>query len=59
MTKLESLVERLRASPVSHERKLGELFPPEKIEAIKRRERRRFRASQDKKWANWLSSMSK
>lgn len=59
MNKLENLVERLRASTESRERRLAEMFPPEKIEKIKRRERRRFREAQDKKWANWLTSMSK
>lgn len=59
MSKLENLLERLRASPASQDRNLAEMFPAEKIEAIKRRERRRFHASQDRKWANWLASMSK
>ena len=59
MSKLESLVQRLRGSRENHERDLTEMFPPEKIEAIKRRERRRFRETQDKKWANWLSSVSR
>jgi hypothetical protein len=59
MSKLESLVQRLRGSPENHERDLAEMFPPKKIEAIKRRERRRFRETQDKKWANWLNSVSR
>ena len=59
MSKLESLVQRLRGSPGNHERDLAEMFPAEKIEAIKRRERRRFRETQDKKWRNWLSSVSR
>jgi len=35
------------------------MFPPERIEAIKRRELRRFKQAQDKKWQNWLESVSK
>ena len=59
MSKLESLVQRLRGSPENHERDLTKMFPPEKIETIKRRERRRFRETQDKKWRNWLNSVSR
>jgi len=59
MSKLENLLEKLRTSPESHEKDLAQMFPPEKIEAIKRRERWRFREAQDKKWTRWLNSMSK
>ena len=59
MSKLENLLERLRDSPENHERDLAEMFPPEKIETIKKRERRRFRETQDKKWRNWLNSVSR
>jgi len=38
---------------------LQAMFPPERIEAIKRRELRRFKQAQDKKWQNWLESVSK
>ena len=36
----------------------GELSP-EKIEEIKRRELRRYREAQDKKWRNWAKAMSR
>jgi len=38
---------------------LQAMFPPERIEAIKRRELRRFKQAQDEKWQNWLESVSK
>jgi hypothetical protein len=34
-------------------------FNRRKIENIKKRELRRFKESQEKKWRNWLISMSK
>ena len=57
MSKLENLVNRLKGSPESNEGKLSALFPPEKIEAIKKEELRRFRMAQDKKWRNWLKAV--
>lgn len=59
MNKLEEFLQRLRGSPVSHERGLGEMFPSDRIEEIKKRELRRFEEAQDKKWKNWLESVSK
>ena len=59
MNKLERLARRLKMSSKDRASRLAELFPPEKIERIKRRERRRFREAQDRKWENWLDSMSK
>lgn len=41
------------------QRRLEELFPPERIEAIKKKELRRYRQAQDKKWRNWIKSVSK
>jgi len=35
-----------------------EMFPPERIEAIKKKELRRFKAAQDKKWQNWRKSVA-
>lgn len=59
MDKLEVLIQRLKGSPVSQERELAEMFPLERIEEIKKRELRRFKNAQGKKWRNWLESMSK
>ena len=35
-----------------------EMFPPERIKAIKRKELRRFREAQDKKWENWRKAVA-
>jgi hypothetical protein len=43
----------------SREGSLAQTFPPEKIEEIKKRELRRFKMAQDKKWRNWLESVSR
>lgn len=39
--------------------KLRALFSRERIEAIKRKEMRRFKQAQDKKWRNWLEAVSR
>jgi len=57
--KLELLVRKLKGSPVRHERELTEMFPPGKIEVIKKRELRRFKDTQDKKWRRWFESVSR
>ena len=59
MSSLEQLVQRLKGSSVPQERKVAEVFPPERIEEIKKRELKRFRETQDKKWRNWLESVSR
>jgi len=59
MSSLEQLVQRLRGSSVPQERKVAEVFAPERIEEIKKRELKRFRETQDKKWRNWLESVSR
>lgn len=35
------------------------LFPPARLERIKRKELRKFEAAQDKKWRNYLEAVSK
>ena len=42
-----------------HEVELARMFPKERIEEIKRKELRRYKAAQDKKWENWLEAVSK
>jgi hypothetical protein len=37
---------------------LSDLFPPERIKRIKRRELNRYKEAQDKKWRNWLKKVS-
>lgn len=37
---------------------LLKLFPPEKIERIKKKSLRKFAASQDKQWRNFLEAVS-
>jgi len=59
VSKLEELIHKLRGSPVSQERDLAKMFPPEKIEEIKSRELKRFKKAQDKKWSNWLDAASR
>lgn len=59
MSSLEQLLRRLRGSLGSSERSLAETFPPDKIEEIKKRELRRFKMAQDRKWRNWLESVSR
>ncbi len=56
---LEELLHRLRGSPESSGSRLSEAFPPEKIAEIKKRELKRFKEAQDKKWRNWTDSVSR
>ena len=64
---LEQLVAKLKGRVVSGSEgvepevnpKLREMFPPERVERIKKKELRRFREAQDKKWRNWLEEVSK
>lgn len=57
--KLEELITKLRGGPVRQDSSLPEWFPAEKVSEIKRRELRRFRDAQDKKWRNWIESVSR
>ena len=41
------------------EEKLRELLPPGRLGVIKRKELRRFRQAQDRKWSNWLEAVSR
>jgi len=59
MNALEEFIHKLRGSSKQHEVELAERFPPEKIEQIKRKELRRFREAQDKKWQNWFKGISR
>ena len=38
---------------------LNQMFPPERIEAIKRKALRRYKAKQDLQWQRWLDSVSR
>lgn len=38
---------------------LLKMFPPERLERIKKKELRKYKASQGKKWRNYLESVSK
>ena len=58
-TRLDRLIDRLKGSAVARERDLAGLFPPERIEEIKKRELKRFKEAQDRKWRNWLESVSR
>ena len=57
--KLEEMVERLRGVPGGHKPELPDVFPPERIAEIKKRELKRFKEAQGKKWRNWLESVSR
>ena len=35
-----------------------EMFPPERIERIKKKELRRFQEAQDRKWENWKKAVA-
>lgn len=37
---------------------LLKLFPPERLERIKKKELRKYEAAQDKKWRNYLEAVS-
>ncbi len=37
---------------------LLKMFPPERIERIKKKELRRYKAAQDRKWRNYLESVN-
>lgn len=39
--------------------RLLRMFPPERIKRIMEKEARRYKASLEKKWSNWFSSVSK
>lgn len=60
-TRLRQLVRRGKGASSTSQtppsNSLTDIFPPEKIEEIKKRELRRFKASQDKKWRRWLDSV--
>jgi hypothetical protein len=56
---LEELIIKLRGSEPNHEAGVAKVFPPERIERIKKKELRRFRETQDKKWQNWLEGVSR
>ena len=53
-TRLETNCQGNRA----HSSSIEELFPPERIEQIKRKELRRFKQAQGKKWRKWLDAVS-
>jgi len=57
--RLEELITKLRGYPVRQDSELPELFPAERLNEIKKRELKRFRDAQDKKWQNWLESVSR
>ena len=57
--KLEDLVQRLKGAPAGREPELPGWFPAEKLAEVKKRELRRFREAQDKKWRHWLESVSR
>ena len=56
---LEEFITKLGGSEKKHEADLAKMFPPERIEQIKRRELRRYKAAQDKKWQNWMEKVSR
>ena len=59
MSDLGDFIAKLRGSEEKQEADLARMFPPERIEQIKRRELRRFKAAQDKKWQSWLEQVSR
>jgi len=56
---LEELITKLRGEPVRQATALPEWLSDEKLNEIKRRELRRFKDAQDKKWRNWIESVSR
>ncbi len=56
---LEEFITKLKGSEKKHEVELVKMFPPERLEKIKVRELRRYKAAQDKKWQNWMEGVSK
>ncbi len=38
---------------------LTQMFPPERLEAIKRKALRRYQAKQDAQWQHWLDNISR
>ena len=54
---LEEFISKLRNSDKKHEIDLAEMFPPEKIERIMKKEVRRYREALNKKWENWLDAV--
>lgn len=39
--------------------KLNQMFPPERLQAIKRKALKRYKAKQDEQWQRWLDSVSR
>jgi hypothetical protein len=56
---LEDLIRKLAQADRKREAELDRMFPTERIERIKKKELRRFREAQDKKWQNWLEGVSR
>ncbi len=56
---LEEFIDSLKGSEKKHEVELAKMFPPERIQAIKRKELQKYRASQDEKWRRWFESVSR
>ena len=56
---LEEFIAKLKGSEKKHEVELARMFPPERIEQIKKKELRRYQAAQDEKWRRWLEAVSK
>ena len=44
--------------PAAPRSRFDEMFPPERIAAIKKNELRRFKEAQDKKWEKWRKAVS-
>lgn len=55
---LEEFIARFSGKS-SHEARVAERFSAKRIKEIKRKELRRYKAAQDKKWENWLEAVSK
>jgi hypothetical protein len=56
---LEDLIRKLGQADRKREAELDRMFPAARIERIKKKELRRFRETQDKKWQNWLEGVSR
>jgi len=56
---LEELIRKLGQDDRKRQAEVARMFPEERIERIKKKELRRFKEAQGKKWRNWLEGVSR
>lgn len=57
MSDLDDFIKKMGKISVKKESDLAKMFPPDRIEQIKKKELRKFKQAQDKKWENWFEGV--